>query len=201
MPISMPVYKHSWFNWLILLLVTVALAWFFYQKGERPFADVGFVTEKEVSRQAVEKLPEGVEVVEMGKEKIVINKLDGYKLIIVNKNSKVKYDTGNLQIIEPIIEDPNSEGGGRIPQFNITIFNSNQSPENWLQKWIKQQEFSNDYEYSSEMINDRKVFILTIPSFGLEEKMLIAQYSTNKIIQINSMFIEPLGVYQNMQSN
>jgi len=50
MPTTLPFYKRSWFNWLILLLVATVLGWWFYQKGNRPFADVGFVVGREVGK-------------------------------------------------------------------------------------------------------------------------------------------------------
>ena len=89
MSVSIPLYKRSWFNWLVLLLVTAGLGWWFYEKGERPF-DISFKSSLEVTRSEITstELADGTNVIE--------NIKDGYKIKVPKRfNNNVAKDKFN----------------------------------------------------------------------------------------------------------
>ena len=89
MPTTLPFYKRSWFNWLILLLVATVLGWWFYQKSYRPF-DIGFILSTEVTRPKIiaTQLADGANMIE--------NLEDNYKVKIPKRfSNNVANDTFN----------------------------------------------------------------------------------------------------------
>jgi len=135
-------------------------------------------------------LPEGIEVVEEGGEKTVINQIDFYKLKLANNQSSVKYSGGVLEIIEPVVLEERSEGGGYRNYYNISVLESDDTLEQWVKKWISEQEYSKDYTYEQKKIGEYQTYIINIPSFGDTMKSLVFRRD-NKIFSVDASIVEP----------
>lgn len=132
---NLPLYQRSWFNWLILFFITAALGWFFYEKGFRPFADVGFVAENEIGRPVVKKLPEGVEVVEKEDKKVVTDRRNNIEFTIEKNWNLIYADSKTLYFAPPNLTEDNADRGLEIMAHGT--LSSSGNFQAWTKSWIK----------------------------------------------------------------
>lgn len=177
---------------IIVLIIAGGIGGFFYftSKEQGTKGEQGTIGKDQITNNN-EQLPEGIEVVVVeGETKTVINKIDSYKLKLLNDQSNVKYSGGILEVTEPVVLDKESEGGGYKNYYNVSVLESDDTLEQWVKKWISEQEYSKDYSYEQKKIGEYSIYIINIPSLGDTMKSLVFKRG-NKIFSVDTSIIEP----------
>lgn len=162
-------YNQSWFNWLILIIITAGLGWFFYTQFYVEPVDWGDDEKSELGIKNQE-MPIGVIVnkLENG-DVLVINKNDGFQ-VKINKTDYLYKDeiTGNNLVVQNFGEPKESYGG--IPGCRVTIEKKDGSLKN-IEEEVKNEcdttkTFNECDNYSLKSIKVGGVFWFDIRYFG-----------------------------------
>ncbi|MFA6427802.1 MAG: hypothetical protein WCW16_05200 [Candidatus Magasanikbacteria bacterium] len=141
-------------------------------------------------------LPEGVSIIEEDGNKKLVNNIDNYSVRLESDFKSIEYKNGLLVVTNQAISD-NNELDYR-ESYNISLLDlKNSSLEDWVLSWISQQEYGDDYSYEKKLIGDKEVYIINVPSYADNEKILIYKYE-NKVVFVDSIFGNPMEIFNNM---
>ncbi len=104
--------------WLILIIISVLLGWYFYTQYYAEVVDWGYVSSEKVKKQEV---PLGVEIKDLGDgSRLIINKMSGYQLKVAKTKYLYKNEINNINLVVQDFGEPEETYGG-MPGCRVVI--------------------------------------------------------------------------------